>query len=275
MVFPADKNIFPPPDWANLQPGSGDFVKAAVRVPILYYHRVDDRLSPAIGVSPQAFAAQMEYLRKKNYRSISFEQLADYFMKGRSLPSRPVIISFDDGYLDNFTRAYPILKQNGFRASIFLVSDYIGLRSEWAGCTGEDVAPLMSREQLLILIREGFELGSHTRRHTNLTAVPPEEARREVEEGKLNLENLLQKPIRSFAYPFGNFNPDIIEGVRKAGFTTARTVHTDNTHCLEDLLTLRCVKLNGRTPWLKFKYYLTALYHWETRRHERRKSGRG
>ena len=250
-------------------------MKAAVRVPILYYHRVEDHLPPTKGVSPQAFAAQMEYLRKKNYRSISFEQLADYFIKGRPMPSRPAIISFDDGYLDNFTRAYPILKQNGFRATIFLVSDYIGQRSEWAGCAEEDQAPLMSREQLLILNNEGFELGGHTRRHTDLTAISIEEARREVEEGKQDLENLLQRPVRSFAYPFGNFNPGVIEGVRKAGFTTARTVHTDNTHRLEDLLTLRCVKLNGRTPWLKFRYYLTALYHWETRRHERRKSGRG
>ena len=89
--------------------------KTAVRVPILYYHRVEDRLPPAKKLS-QAFAAQMEYLRKRNYRSITFEQLADYFVKGRPLPSRPVIISLDDGYLDNFTRAYPILKQNGFRA---------------------------------------------------------------------------------------------------------------------------------------------------------------
>lgn len=250
-------------------------MKKAVRVPILYYHRVEDRLPPAKGVSPPAFAAQMEYLRKKNYQSISFEQLGDYFIKGQPLPSRPVIISFDDGYLDNFTRALPILKKNGFRATIFLVSDYIGQRSEWAGCTGEDLAPLMSREQLLILDKEGFELGGHTRRHPELTAIPPEQARREVEEGKHDLENLLQRPVRSFAYPFGTFNPEVIDLVRKAGFTTARTVHTDNTHRLEDLLTLHCVKLNGRTPWLKFKYYLTALYHWETRRHERRKSGRG
>jgi peptidoglycan/xylan/chitin deacetylase (PgdA/CDA1 family) len=250
-------------------------VKAPVRVPILYYHRVEDHLHPATGVSSQAFAAQMEYLRKKNYRSISFEQLADYFLQGRPLPSRPVIISFDDGYLDNFTRAYPILKKNGFRATIFLVSDYIGQRSEWAGCKGENVAPLMSGEQLLILIKEGFEPGGHTRRHTDLTAVSPEEARREVEAGKQDLENLLQRPVRSFAYPFGNFNPEVVEMVRRAGFTAARTVHTDNTHGLEDLLTLRCVKLNGRTPWLKFKYYLTALYHWETRRHERRKFGPG
>jgi peptidoglycan/xylan/chitin deacetylase (PgdA/CDA1 family) len=249
-------------------------VKAAVRVPILYYHRVEDHLPLAKGVSPRVFAAQMEYLRKKDFQSISFEQLADYFMNEEPLPSRPVIISFDDGYLDNFTQAYPILKENGFRATIFLVSDYIGQRSEWAGCAGADVAPLMSREQLLILIREGFELGSHTRRHPDLTAVPPEEARIEVDEGKQDLENLVQRPVRSFAYPFGAFNPEVIEGVRRAGFTTARTVHTDNTHCLEDLLTLRCVKLNGRTPWLKFRYYLTAFYHWETRRHERRKSGR-
>jgi peptidoglycan/xylan/chitin deacetylase (PgdA/CDA1 family) len=249
-------------------------MKAAVRVPILYYHRVEDHLPPAKGVSTRAFATQMDYLRKKKYQSISFEQLGDYFIEGRPLPSRPVIISFDDGYLDTFTQACPILKENGFRATIFLVSDYIGRRSEWAGCTGEDVALLMSREQILTLIEDGFELGSHTRSHAALTTISLEEARREVAGGKRDLENLLQRPVRSFAYPFGDFNLEVTALVREAEFTTARTVHTDNTHHLGDLLTLRCVKINGRTPWLKFKYYLTALYHWETLWHERRKSGR-
>ena len=250
-------------------------MKAAVRVPILYYHRVEDHLPPTKGVSPGIFAAQMEYLRRKRYHSISFEQLADYFVKGRPLPSRSVIISFDDGYLDNFTRAYPILKKNGFRATIFLVSDYIGKEASGPDVWEDDIAPLMSREQILTLIKDGFELGGHTRSHAALTAISLEEAQREVAGGKKDLENLLQQPVRSFAYPFGNFNPEVAALVREAGFTTARTVHTDNTHRLEDLLTLRCVKLNGRTRWLKFKYYLTALYHWETRRHEQRKSGRG
>jgi peptidoglycan/xylan/chitin deacetylase (PgdA/CDA1 family) len=249
-------------------------MKPAVRVPILYYHRVEDQLPLAVGVSPSVFSLQLEYLRKKNYRSIAFEELADYFLKGRPLPSRPVIISFDDGYLDNYTRAYPLLKKNGFRATIFLASEYLGRHSKWDGCRGDDVAPLMSREQVLTLMRDGFEIGGHTRGHTNLTAVSPEEARREVEGGKQDLEDLLQRPVRSFAYPFGDFNPGVVEIVRRAGFSTARTVHTDNTHRLDDLLTLRCVKINGHTPWPKFKYYLTFLYHWETRWHERRKAAR-
>ena len=249
-------------------------MKAAVRVPILYYHRVEDHLPPAKGVSPQTFAAQMEYLRKKNYRSVSFEQLADYFIKGLTLPSRPVIISFDDGYLDNFTQAYPILKQNGFRATIFLVSDFIGRMSEWPGDREEDVAPMMSGEQILTLSNDGFEFGGHTRSHKILSELSPEEAKKEIEEGKKVIENLLQRPIRSFAYPFGDFNSTVIEMVREAGFAAARTVHTDNTHRQEDLLKLRCVKINGQTPWSKFKYYLTGLYHLETQWHERRKQRR-
>ena len=185
-----------------------------------------------------------------------------------------MIISFDDGYLDTFTQAYPILKRFGFTATIFLVSEYVGKRSEWEGCVGEDVAPLMTRENILTMMAEGFHFGGHSQTHKKLIVIPEEEARNEVEKGKRDLENLLQRPVRSFAYPFGDFNERIIEMVRAAGFTSARTVHTGNTHRREDLLQLRCVKINGLILMYKFKYYLTGLYHLETIWHERRRKKR-
>lgn len=243
-----------------------------IRAPILYYHRVQEGLPPSKGVAPPSFAAQMAVLQRKGYRTISFEDLADFFLAGKPLPRRPLIISFDDGYLDNFTCAYPILKQFGFHATFFLVSGLIGGRSEWEGCRGEDVAPLMSGEQIRMLQGEGFHFGCHTQSHRKLISLPEAEARREVEEGKKKLEDLLQAPVRSFAYPFGDFDDQVLEMIRDAGFVAARTVHTDNTHRREDLLKLRCVKVNGNLPMYKFKYYLTGLYHLETKWQERRRA---
>lgn len=245
-----------------------------VRVPILYYHRVDKNIAASKGISPEHFAAQMEYLRRKNYQSVTLDDLAAYFLSGHPLPARPLILTFDDGYLDNFTYAYPILKRFGFTATFFLVSAYIGQRSEWEGCTEEDVVPLMSRENIHALMVEGFHFGGHTRTHPKLVDLAEEEARSEIVKGKEELENLLQRSVRSFAYPFGDFDERVMAFVQEAGFVAARTVHTDNTHTREDLLKLRCVKINEQTPPHKFKLYLTRLYHWETTWHERRRERR-
>ncbi|MBA4393353.1 MAG: polysaccharide deacetylase [Desulfobacca sp.] len=248
-----------------------------VRVPILYYHQVAEGIPPKQGVSPVIFKAQTHYLRRNKYQTIGFEDLANHLRTGHPLPPRPIIISFDDGYLDTFTRAYPILKEAGFTATTFVVSGFIGERSTWEGCKGHE-APLMTQENILTMSADGFPFGGHTRTHKNLPSIPPEEAKREIESGKRDLEDLLQKPIHSFAYPYGNFNDQIIDLVKNCGFMAARIVHTDNTHGMEDLLKLRCVKINGLTPAWKFKYYLTGLYHldilWQEWKKARRTHGK-
>ncbi len=233
-----------------------------VRVPILYYHRVADEIPPKQGVSPSVFKSQLGYLRRHGYQSIGFQALTDRLQSEIPLPSRPVIITFDDGYLDTYSAAYPILKEAGFSATIFMVSGFIGSFTEWEG-SRENKAPLMSRENILTLSADGFDFGAHTRTHKKLVSIGREEARYEVERGKGDLEDLLQKPIHSFAYPYGDFNDQIIAIVKDSGFRTARTVHTGNTHRKKDLLRLTCVKINGSTPAWKFKYYLTGLYHWD------------
>jgi peptidoglycan/xylan/chitin deacetylase (PgdA/CDA1 family) len=213
----------------------------------------------------------MKYLRRKDYRSVAFEDLENHFLSGRPLSPHPIIISFDDGYADTFTHAYPILKQLGFTATVFLVSDYIGKKSEWVGCNKDGVSPLLTRENIWTMMADGFHFGSHGRTHKNLTFLPEEEAKTEVKKSKKDLENLLQRTIGSFSYPYGDFNKKVIEIVKEAGFAAARAVHNGNIHCKEDILKLRCVKINGVTPKYKYKFYLTGLYHWEQIWKERRK----
>jgi len=244
-----------------------------VRVPILYYHRVENDIPPGQGVTPLIFKSQIDYLRKRKYQTIGFEALWDYFRNGRPLPANPAIISFDDGYLDTFTEAYPILKTAGFTATIFMVSGYIGGWSDWEGGQTNRTR-LMNREQILTMASQGFQFGGHTRNHKKLNAIRLEEAEREIRLGKKDLEDLLQKPVQSFAYPYGDFNEQIIELVKICGFKAARTVHTGNTHSEEDLLRLTCVKINGKTPVWKFKYYLTGLYDWDIQWQEWKKARR-
>jgi peptidoglycan/xylan/chitin deacetylase (PgdA/CDA1 family) len=245
-----------------------------VRVPILYYHRVAEGIPPRQGVSPSIFESQMNYLRKRNYRPIGFADLAVFFQSGDPLPPKPVIISFDDGYLDTFTQAYPILMKAGFTATVFIVSGFIGDWSSWEG-SGKNRAPLMTKDNILTMSAQGFHFGGHTQTHKKLVAISPEEARREIETGKRDLEELLQKPVHSFAYPYGDFNDQIISLVEGCGFKAARTVHTGNTHKESDLFRLCCIKLNGLTPPWKFRYYLTGLYHLDIQWQEWKKAKRG
>jgi peptidoglycan/xylan/chitin deacetylase (PgdA/CDA1 family) len=237
-------------------------ISEKARVPILYYHRVAEGISPKQGISPSIFKSQIAYLREKRYHSIGFENLTDRLRKGTPLPSRPVIFTFDDGYLDTYNSACPILKEAGFSATIFLVSGFIGSFTDWEGGQ-KNRAPLMTRENILTLSADGFDFGGHTRTHKKLVAISWEEARYEIEAGKKDLEEMIQKPIHSFAYPYGDFNDQIIALVKNCGFKAARTVHTGNTHQEKDLFRLACVKINGLTPAWKFKYYLTGLYHWD------------
>lgn len=245
-----------------------------VRVPILYYHQVAEGIPLKQGVSPGVFQAQIDYLSRKKYRTIGFGDLADHFHNGHPLPPRAIIISFDDGYQNTFSRAYPILKQVGFMATTFVVSGFIGGESCWEG-TKEQVVPLMTRENILTMSADGFQFGGHTRTHKKLTALSREEAGNEVALGKKDLEELLQKPVYSFAYPYGDFNDQVIDLVKNCGFKAARTVHTGNTHRENDLFRLTCVKINGKTPAWKFKYYLTGLYHLDLLWQEWRKAHQG
>jgi len=245
-----------------------------VRVPILYYHRVAEGIPLSQGVFPVVFKAQIEYLRSRKYRSIGFEDLTDYFQTGRPLPPRPMILTFDDGYLDTFTNAYPILQKAGFMATTFVVTGFIGAWSDWEG-SRENRAPLMTKKNILAMSAHGFHFGGHTRTHKKLVSLSLKEAEDEIMMGKKDLEELLQKPVRSFAYPYGDFNDPIIDLMKKGGFRAARTVHTGNTHRESDLFRLTCIKINGKTPAWKFKYYLTGFYHIDLLWQEWRKAHKG
>ncbi|HSR12547.1 MAG TPA: polysaccharide deacetylase family protein, partial [Thermodesulfobacteriota bacterium] len=158
------------------------------KVPILYYHRVAEGVSPRLGVSPAAFRRQLEYLRKRGFTSVSFENLQDHLTSGCPLPRNPVILSFDDGYADVYTRAFPILKSVGFTATVFLVSEYIGLRSEWEGCEAGN-PPLLTRDQIREMAAEGFRFGSHSRTHRSLVSLSSEAVKDEVEKSRGDLED--------------------------------------------------------------------------------------
>ncbi|MBA7597475.1 Poly-beta-1,6-N-acetyl-D-glucosamine N-deacetylase [subsurface metagenome] len=176
---------------------------------ILTYHSVSNRRQDELAVSVENFDRQMKYFYKKGYRTISLAQA----IEKKDLSSKSFVITFDDGYQDNYTNAYLILKRYGFSATIFLITGYIGTDRffkperyiERYGGREEDYR-FLNWEEIREMSNNGIEFGSHSITHPSLTSLSRKEAWREIKDSKLKIEAMIQKTIKFFSYPYGDFN---------------------------------------------------------------------
>jgi peptidoglycan/xylan/chitin deacetylase (PgdA/CDA1 family) len=188
------------------------------RLPILMYHYIrvvpdaDDQIGIGLSVAPEVFAQQMDFLKREGYHPVTLAQ-AERALRGETgLPAKPVVLTFDDGYADFYTAAWPILRRHGFASTIFVITDLI------------DRPGYLTRPQVIELDRSGLvEVGSHTLTHPDLTALTPEEQRREIVISKGVLEGWLGRPIVSFSYPAGRYHAGVLELVQEAQYRVAVT----------------------------------------------------
>lgn len=170
-------------------------------VPILYYHAINDEIGQGqlaeLFVSPKEFEKQMAFLKQNNYNVITFDDLHNL----DNVPN-PVIITFDDGYEDNYLYAYPVLKKYGFKASIFLVSDFIGNSSILNKAQIKEMSDLINFQ-------------GHTMTHPNLPDIKIEDAEKELSVSKKVIEEITGKPVTVFAYPTGLYNKQILDITKK------------------------------------------------------------
>lgn len=195
----------------------------AVHVPVLTYHRVVSL--PAVGqldliVDPKVFAAELATLQRDGYHTITQAQLFDALYKGATLPPKPILISVDDGYVDDIRTVLPDLQRFHMVATFFVI-------------TGRMTEPgFMSAEQIRALDRAGMDVGDHTAHHLDLRMLTPSELRSETAGSRQVLQGVLGHPVYFFAYPFGAFDDAVVSAVRTAGFTMAYTTaggSTENT----------------------------------------------
>jgi peptidoglycan/xylan/chitin deacetylase (PgdA/CDA1 family) len=221
-----------PPDV--LQPGP-----KSAKVPILTYHyiRVNpdrfDRLGFALSVTPADFAAQMDWLAHNGYHPITTEMLYGYLSGTRGLPSKPIVLTFDDGYEDFYTTALPILRSHDFTAVAYIVSGFVGRPG------------YMTAAQVVEADRSGIEIGSHTVDHANLARTSLGGLRYEVTASKQALEKLLGHAVNSFCYPSGKFNQDVINAVAGAGYHDATTTWFGFAHTRGDRYTWTRLRISG------------------------------
>jgi len=200
-------------------------------IPVLNYHKVDS-LNHALSVSPQEFEEQMEYLYKEQYHTISPDQLMAYLKHGKELPEKPILITFDDGYLDNYTNAYPIMKKYGFTATIFIVTNLVGHDPRF-----------ITWDQVREMQQNGTVFGSHTVNHTSLTSLTKQQIIDELTQSRAEIAHQLGKPPKYFAYPTGTYNAEIEEMVRTAGYKAAFTIQYGQVGGDSDLYALERIPI--------------------------------
>jgi peptidoglycan/xylan/chitin deacetylase (PgdA/CDA1 family) len=213
--------------------------RGTIQVPILMYHYIrdnpvpGDRLGFDLSVTPADFNRQLEWLQSNGYHPVDFNDLRAYFDSQKPLPSRPVILTFDDGYNDLYTTAYPILRAHNFKGVAYLVSGFL------------DAPNNVSRAQVLEMDGHGIEVGAHTVSHVDLSKTPDPELGRQVGGSKADLENLVGHPVLDFCYPAGRFDGRVVNAVIAAGFQSATTTQPGTQHSIADRFTWSRVRVSG------------------------------
>ena len=181
-------------------------------IPVLVYHRVG-YTTDNFTVTPERFATDLQTLQLWGYSTISLEQLQKFLDEPDfELPDKPILITFDDGYKDNFDNAYPVLKQHGMVATFFIITDML-----WS-------VERLNPQHIVEMAQGGMSFGSHTVSHKRLGDLTTEEIQDELVNSKATLESVLGKAVNGIAYPQGSYNDNVIAIAQNVGYVTGFTV---------------------------------------------------
>ncbi|MBI4499387.1 MAG: polysaccharide deacetylase family protein [Chloroflexi bacterium] len=226
-----------PPATATLAPPVP--VERSLRVPILMYHHVGplpadaDALRRDLTVAPERFAEQVDYLAREGYQTMPLAQLAAALHGEAHLPPKPVVLTFDDGYRDNYDYAFPMLQRAGYTGTFFVVTGLVGH------------AEYLTWEQIRAMADGGMEVQSHGRDHVDMSRLSAQALERQVTESRRVLESHLGRGVRLFAYPAGRYSPEVIAALRAAGYQAAVTTRHGSTHTTAEVFALRRVRVRG------------------------------
>ncbi len=228
-----------------------------MKIPILMYHQLEAHApkgAPLRGlvVRPATFARHMALMRFLGYRGLSMGDLMPYLLGEKQ--GRVFGITFDDGYENNLRHALPVLQRHSFTATCYAVGEALGKTNAWDADLGIAQVALMDAAQLKQWHAGGQEVGSHSQNHLRLTALAPQAMRAQIVESRDGLSAVLNEPsgVRHFCYPYGDFDPAVVEVVRGAGYLTATTTVRGrfDTHQPGDLMLIPRVLVSRSTTWL-------------------------
>ena len=232
-------------------------------VRILMYHSISHFQNyNQLVVPPQNFDGQMKYLFDKGYSVISLEELIYHIRNRKEIPYKSIVITFDDGYKDNYTYAFPILKKYNFTATIFLTTNYIGKdkRLGWAKMSALVESGGLSWEQISEMSNYGISFDNHTCSHPILTEIDDERARHEIIRSKSTIEEKLGTEVKFFAYPGGYFSQKHKDMVAEAGFLGACSIVPGSNDAKTDIFALRRTEISPKDTIFDFRKKLVGAY---------------
>jgi peptidoglycan/xylan/chitin deacetylase (PgdA/CDA1 family) len=220
-------------------------------VPILMYHVISSPPAnapyPELYVPRTSFAAEVGWLARHGYHAVTLQEVFNSWRGARTLPAKPIVLSFDDGYLSDVTNALPVLRARHWPGVLNL--EVANLKPVWG------IRPPGVRK----LIRAGWEIDAHTLTHPDLTAVGAAQLRDEVAGSRAAIRNAFHVPVNFFCYPAGRYNDTVIAAVQAAGYLGATTTNYGLAKPAE-LYTLARVRVNGTDSISAFGSKLEALH---------------
>jgi len=197
------------------EPANAATILNRPQVPILCYHQIrdwrptDSKQAKDYIVPVAAFEQQIKMLADSGYHTISADQLNNYLLYGAALPAKPVMLTFDDTDLPQYTIAKPVMEKYGFKGMFFIMTVSLGRPN------------YMTREQVKQLADAGHEIGSHTWDHKNIKKFAAADWAVQIDKPTKTLEAITGKPVKYFAYPFGLWNSAAIAPLKQHGFVAA------------------------------------------------------
>jgi peptidoglycan/xylan/chitin deacetylase (PgdA/CDA1 family) len=213
----------------------------ALRVPVLMYHYISepppgaDAYRKDLSVRPEQFREHLAYLKDAGYTVVTLDDLLYALAQGRALPEKPVILTFDDGYRDNYENAFPALREAGVAGTFFIITDFVT----------EERPEYMSWPQIQEMAAAGQQFGSHSRNHPNLAGQPVDYLVWQALGSKEAIEVKLGQTPRWVAYPSGKYDAQAIAVFKSAGFWGGLTTQQGVEHTLDDIFELKRVRVRG------------------------------
>jgi len=208
-----------------------------------------DAIRRDLSVSPANFEAQLRYLIARGYQPTTLKALMMHLQVGEPLPSKPVILTFDDGFKDQYTNAYPVLKRYGFVGSFFIITRF----------ADEGREEHMSWAEIESLHANGMEIGSHSYTHPSLRGKSFDYIVWQVLGSKEAIEARTHEPVRFFSYPSGQYDQGVVDVLRSAGYWGAVAVEAGSLQSSQRPFEFKRIRVRGTYDLKDFDHWLN---HW-------------
>ncbi|WP_298838121.1 polysaccharide deacetylase family protein [Clostridium sp.] len=217
-----------------------------IKIPILMYHSISYEKGNILRLPKVKFTSQMKYLKDNNYTTITLDELYSYMKTGGNLPSKPIVITFDDGYKDNYTNAYPILKEFNQKATVFVITNTIDYDQNY-----------LTSKEIKLMDSNNVRIESHTSSHEHLDKISYIDSLNTMKNSKMKLEKILNRQIDYIAYPYGGYTLNTIKAAKQAGYKLAFSTEFGLIDKTNNIYSLGRIFVNSNFTLEQFKAKLT------------------